>query len=92
MQKPPLARGLLLLLGPFSTGAVGVPVPRAGTKLGFHRCPGGSSRRALLTQETTPPEPGVLDQKLYVRGVGTVREDTIKGGVERFVLQSIRDR
>jgi hypothetical protein len=44
----------------------------------------------MLTQETTPLEPGVLDHKLYVRGVGTVREETMKGGVERFVLSSVR--
>lgn len=54
------------------------------------RTPGASSRHALLTQETTPLEPGVLDHKLYVRGVGTVREETIKGGDERFVLISMR--
>jgi hypothetical protein len=52
--------------------------------------PGASSSHAMLTQETTPLEPGVLDHKVYVRGVGTVREETIKGGVERFVLMSVR--
>jgi hypothetical protein len=52
--------------------------------------PGASSSHAMLTQETTPLEPGVLDHKLYVRGVGTVREETMKGGVERFVLSSVR--
>ena len=49
-----------------------------------------SSKRALLTEEWTPLEPGVLDHKLYVRGIGTVREQTVKGGVERNVLVSIR--
>ena len=34
-------------------------------------------------------EPGVLDHKLYVRGVGTVREQTVKGGIERNVLVSL---
>jgi hypothetical protein len=52
--------------------------------------PGASSSHALLTQETTPLEPGVIDHKLYVRGVGTVREETIKGGVEHFELMSVR--
>jgi hypothetical protein len=52
--------------------------------------PAASSRHALMTQETTPLEPGVLDHKLYVRGIGTVREETMKGGVERFVLTSVR--
>jgi len=49
-----------------------------------------SSKHALLTEEWTPLEPGVLDHKLYVRGVGTVREQTVKGGVERNVLLSLR--
>jgi hypothetical protein len=53
------------------------------------RTPGASSNHALLTQETTTLEPGVLDHKLYVKGVGTVIEDTIKGPVERLVLQSV---
>jgi hypothetical protein len=50
--------------------------------------PGASSRHALLTQETTPLEPGVLDHKTYVRGIGTVLEATIKGGDERLELVS----
>jgi hypothetical protein len=37
---------------------------------------------ALLTEEWTPLEPGVLDHKLYVRGTGTVLERTVKGGDE----------
>jgi hypothetical protein len=53
------------------------------------RTPGASSNQALLTQETTALERGVLDHKLYIRGVGTVIENTIKGPVERLVLQSV---
>lgn len=49
-----------------------------------------STRRALLTREWTPLEPGVLDHKLYVRGVGNVREQTVRGGSERAVLVSVR--
>jgi hypothetical protein len=49
-----------------------------------------SSKHALLTQEWTPLEPGVLDHKLYVRGIGTVREQTVRGGAERNVLVSLR--
>jgi hypothetical protein len=37
---------------------------------------------ALRTVEWTPLEPGVLDHKLYVRGVGDVLERTVKGGDE----------
>jgi hypothetical protein len=48
-----------------------------------------SSRRALLTEEWTPLEPGVLDHKLYVRGIGTVKEETVKGPVERAALVAV---
>jgi hypothetical protein len=56
------------------------------------RSPAASSDRALLTRETTPLEPGIVDHKLYVRGVGTVREETVRGAVERLVLVSVRRR
>jgi hypothetical protein len=49
-----------------------------------------SSRHALLTKEWTPLEPDVLDHKLYVRGIGTVKEQTVKGGSERNVLVAVR--
>ena len=48
-----------------------------------------STRKAMLTQEWTPLEPGVLDHKLYVRGIGTVLEQTVKGGDERAALVSL---
>ena len=43
---------------------------------------------ALLTKEWTPLEPGVIDHKYYVRGIGTVLEQTVKGGDERNELVS----
>jgi hypothetical protein len=49
-----------------------------------------TSTEALLTKETTPLEAGVIDHKYYVRGIGTVLEETIKGGTERQVLVSVR--
>ena len=52
--------------------------------------PGASSSSALLTSEWTPLEPGVLDHKYYVRGIGTVLEQTVKGGVERNTLVSVQ--
>ena len=52
--------------------------------------PALSSAHALLTEEWTPLEPGVLDHKLYVRGVGTVLERTVMGGSERNALVSLR--
>jgi hypothetical protein len=48
-----------------------------------------SSTQAILTKEWTPLEPGVIDHKLYVRGIGTVLEQTVKGGDERNALVSL---
>jgi hypothetical protein len=45
---------------------------------------------AMLTKEWTPLEPGVIDHKYYVRGIGTVLEQTVKGGNERNELVSFR--
>ena len=42
----------------------------------------------LLTKEWTPVEPGVLDHKFYARGIGTVLEQTVRGGNERNELVS----
>jgi hypothetical protein len=46
---------------------------------------GGTAR---LPKEWTPLEPGVIDHKYYLRGVGTVLEQTVKGGNERNALIS----
>ena len=51
--------------------------------------PAATSHRALLTREWTPLEPGVVDHKLYVRGVGMVKEESVKGGDERAVLVAV---
>jgi hypothetical protein len=48
--------------------------------------------RLLLTKEWTPLEPGVLDHKTYVRGIGTVLELTVKGGDERLELVRVERR
>jgi hypothetical protein len=45
---------------------------------------------ALLTKEWTPLEPGVVDHKMYVRGIGTVLEQTAKGPNERNELVAVR--
>ncbi len=52
------------------------------------RVPYITSRHALLTKEWTPLEPGTIDHKLYVRGIGTVLEQAVKGGTERAELVS----
>jgi hypothetical protein len=48
------------------------------------------SSHAMLTRETTPLEPGVVDHKYYIRDIGTVRELTVKGGTESLKLVSVR--
>ncbi|MFC8427528.1 hypothetical protein [Streptomyces sp. NPDC057253] len=46
---------------------------------------------ALRTKEWTPLEPGVVDNKYYVKGIGTVKEVTVKGGpFEENVLTAVR--
>ena len=44
---------------------------------------------SVVTEETTPLEPGVIDNKIYVRGIGTVTEVTVKGGDERNQLVAV---
>jgi hypothetical protein len=48
-----------------------------------------ASHKALLTKEWTPLEPDVLDHKYYVRGIGNVKEITVKGPLERNVLVAV---
>jgi hypothetical protein len=45
---------------------------------------------AMKTREWTPLERGVIDNKYYVRGVGTVREAAAKGGDEHLELVSVK--
>ena len=54
------------------------------------KVPGVSSASAMRTKEWTPLEPGVLDNKYYVRGIGTVKELAVKGGNEHLELVSVR--
>jgi hypothetical protein len=51
--------------------------------------PAGSFPKALLTREWTPLEPGVIDHKYYVRGIGEVSEETVKGPAETSKLVSV---
>jgi hypothetical protein len=55
---------------------------------------GGADRypRALLTEEWTPLEPGRIDHKYYVRGIGEVSEETFKGPLETSKLVSVSHR
>jgi hypothetical protein len=47
------------------------------------------SRHALLTKEWTPLEPGVVDHKYYVRDVGMVREQAVRGPRETGRLVAV---
>ena len=51
---------------------------------------GLAASQVLLTEEWTPLEPAVLDHKLYVRGIGMVLEQSVKGPLERGELVQVR--
>ncbi len=51
--------------------------------------PYGSFRHALKTEETTALEPGVIDNKFYVRGIGEVVETSVTGPLEQLQLVAI---
>jgi hypothetical protein len=44
----------------------------------------------LVTQDWTPLEPEVVEEKFYAKGVGLVLETTIRGGADRNELVSYR--
>jgi len=54
------------------------------------KVPFGSFKEALLIKEWTPDEPDVLTNKYYVRDVGEVRDVTVKGDKEEFVLVGVK--
>lgn len=49
-----------------------------------------SSKHALRTKEFTSLEPGVIDEKYYVRGVGMVRDVNVKPGEDELKLVSVK--
>lgn len=51
--------------------------------------PTGSYRNVLLTKDTTPLEPDLLEYKLYAKGVGPVLVLTASGGSTRTELISV---
>jgi hypothetical protein len=54
--------------------------------------PFGTFDHALRTREWTPLEPGVIDAKHYVRGIGEVAERTVRGGSEQLELVRVVHR
>jgi hypothetical protein len=51
--------------------------------------PAGHFRHAMRTEESTALEPGVLDAKYYVRGLGEVSESTVVGPRETLRLVAV---
>ena len=50
------------------------------------QAPAGHYTNVLMTRETNPLEPRVLEFKFYARGVGPVLAVTVSGGAEREEL------
>ena len=53
------------------------------------RTPFISSRRALETEEFSLLERGILEHKFYVRGIGLMKEQTVRGGSDVLELVSV---
>jgi len=49
-----------------------------------------TTTRGLKTRELSPLEPGVLDNKIFAPGIGTVLEVTVKGGEDRVELIKVK--
>jgi hypothetical protein len=84
------ARGGILMPAHPRVGQAGRQEIYKGQAEDHFRVIGRFRQNAVLTEEWTPLEPGVLDHKLYVRGVGTVLERTVRGGDELNELVSLR--
>jgi hypothetical protein len=54
------------------------------------KVPHGAFDHALLTEDTTPLEPGLVEHKYYVRGIGPVLAVTVSGGSGREELLSFK--
>jgi hypothetical protein len=61
-------------------------VYKAISRTASRTVPYGSFTHVLRTVETNALEPGVRDNKYYVRGIGTAEELTVQGGSERIRL------
>ena len=51
--------------------------------------PAGRFAHAVRTEETTALEPGVVDNKYFVRGIGEVEELAVRGPAEKLVLVEV---
>ena len=90
----PIRRGIVerLAAGPATvgdaTGGFGVSKPAISKHLKVLEETGVVTRVVEGRTHRLSLEPKVLDNKFYVRGVGTVREVTVKGPTERLELVS----
>ncbi len=55
------------------------------------KTPAGVYKEALLIKEWTPDEPDVLMNKYYVRGIGMVRDVSVRGDSEEFLLAEVKN-
>jgi len=62
---------------------------RAVSRTAKARAPYGCFTHALRTEETSALEPGILDNKYYVKGIGEIIETTVKGPVETLKLVDV---
>jgi hypothetical protein len=56
----------------------------------FVKTPYVTSNDALKTEEFSLLEPGVLDNKYYVKDIGLVAERTVQGGDDTLNLVSVK--
>ena len=52
--------------------------------------PSGNYPSALQTKEWTPDEPDVMINKYYVQGIGLVRDVSVEGDAEEFLLVEVK--
>ena len=82
-SRPALPPGVLQ--GPGRGQGAHRQPPRAG------RSSGRPLRRVLMTRDTNPLEPDVLEFKFYARGVGPVLAISVSGGSDREELIRFRE-
>ena len=56
------------------------------------RVPAGTFKNVLVTVETSAIDKGVAERKYNAPGIGSIKEQVVRGNHERFVLASIKHR